>query len=78
MLDKVKKRDRAAVNSDLHRISHAANLRAARKAAGRFSARWGELYPKAVDCARQDLDWLLEFLRFEPKYGNQIRTTNAI
>jgi len=78
VLDKVKKSDQAAVKADLHRISHAPNLRAGRKAAGRFAARWGELYPKAVDCVRQDLDSLLEFLRFEPKCRNQIRTTNAI
>ena len=66
------------MQSDRHRISPAKNLRAARKAAGRFASRWGELYPKAADCRRQDLDSLLEFLRFHPKDRNQIRPTNAI
>lgn len=78
VVDKVKKQDRAAVKTDLQRISHATNLRAARKAAGRFATRWEQTYPKAVDCLRQDLDSLLEFLRFEPKWRKQIRTTNAI
>jgi len=78
VLDKVKKSDQGKVKSDLHRISHANNLRAARHEAGRFAAKWEPAYPKAVDCLRQDLDSLLEFLRFEPKIRNQIRTTNAI
>jgi transposase-like protein len=78
ILDKVKKKDQAAVKHDLHQISHAPHLRSARTAARRFADKWGRAYPKAVDCLRQDLDSLLEFLRFDPKWRKEIRTTNAI
>ena len=78
IMDKVKAADRKKVKKDLHKISHAKNLRAARKAAGRFAKKWGKTYPKAVDCLRRDLEALLEFMRFEKEVHKQIRTTNSI
>jgi len=75
--DKVKKKDREAVKKDLHKISHAKNLRQAQKAAGKFADKWKSDYPKAVECLRQDLDSLLEFMRFDKKWRKQIRTTNT-
>jgi len=78
VLDKVKKKDQEAVKKNLHKISHAKNLKAARKAARRFADKWEKTYPKAVDCLRQDLDSLLEFMRFEKQWRPQVRTTNAI
>jgi putative transposase len=78
VLDKVKKKDHEAVKNGLHKISHAKNLKAARKAARGFADKWGKTYPKAVDCLRQDLDSLLEFMRFEKPWRPQVRTTNAV
>lgn len=75
---KVKKKDREAVKKDLHKISHAKNLRVARKEAGKFAQKWENQYPKAVECLREDLDTLLEFLRFAKNIRKEIRTTNAI
>jgi putative transposase len=78
VLDKVKKKDRTAVKTDLHQISYAKNLKAAQHAARRFADQWENTYPKAVASLRQDLDSLLEFLRFPPKLRQELRTTNAI
>jgi putative transposase len=78
VLDKVKDKDHDAVKRDLHRISHAANLRQAQKAAQRFVGRWKDIYPKAVDCLTDDLPELLEFFRLPPKWRTSCRTTNAI
>jgi len=79
VLGKVKKADWAAVKRDLHRISHAENLRSARKAARRFADRWEERYPSAVRCLRKDLEALLQFFRYDdPAWRKATRTTNAI
>jgi transposase-like protein len=79
ILDKMRRADRDAGKRDLHRISHARNLRDARRAARRFADRWEEIYPKAVACLRRDLDELLLFLRFEdPEWRKAARTTNAV
>lgn len=78
VLDKVKKKDREAVKSDLHRISHAKNHREARGAVRRFCDRWKGVYPKAVECLLQDLEALLEFLSLPEHWHKAVRTTNAI
>ena len=78
VLDKVKDKDHDAVKRDLHRISHAANLREAQKAAQRFVRRWKEFYPKAVACLVDDLPDLLEFFRLPENWRTSCRTTNAI
>ena len=79
ILDRIRRHDREAAKRDLHRISHAADRTEARRAARRFADRWEERYPKAVHCLRQDLDSLLEFLRFpNDQWRTAARTTNAI
>jgi transposase-like protein len=79
VLDKVRRADRQRVKRDLHRISHAPDRVAARRAARRFGQRWSARYPAAVRCLVQDLEALLEFLRFDdPAWRLATRTTNAI
>jgi putative transposase len=79
VLGKVKKADWAVVKRDLHWISHAENLRSARKAARRFADRWQDRYPGAVRCLRRDLEAMLQFFRYEdPEWRKATRTTNAI
>jgi transposase-like protein len=79
VLDRLRRADREAARRDLHRISHAVDRVAARRAARRFADRWEARYPAAVRCLRQDLDSLLEFLRFpDEDWRAATRTTNAI
>jgi putative transposase len=79
VLDKVRLADRARLKRDLHRISHAAHRTEARRAARRLVERWRDRYPAAVRCLVQDLEALLEFLRFDdPTWRKAARTTNAI
>jgi transposase-like protein len=79
VLNYVKRADQKKVKKDLHRISHACNLREAHKAAQRFMLRWQTSYPKAVKCLRQDLPELLTFLQVNVSLPpSALRTTNAI
>jgi transposase-like protein len=79
VLDKIRMRDREAAKKDLHRISHAEDRTAARRAARRFADRWEGLYPIAVRCLRHHLDELLQFLRLpDDAWRKAARTTNAI
>lgn len=79
VLDRVRKADRERFKRDLHKISHAAHRVEARSAARRLVQRWNSRYPAAVRCLVQDLDALLEFLRFDDHTWRQAtRTTNAI
>jgi transposase-like protein len=79
VLNYVQRADQKKVKRDLHRISHAPNLRGAQKAAQRFMARWQSSYPKAVQCLRQDLPELLTFLQVKVFLPHSVlRTTNAI
>lgn len=79
ILDKMRKVDRDEAKRDLHRISHARNRVLARKAARCFAERWGQSYPKALACLRDDLEELLTFFRYDdPEWRQATRTTNAI
>jgi putative transposase len=79
VLDKVRRADRDRVKRDLRRISHAPDRTEARRAARRCVERWRDRYPAAVRCLVQDLEALLEFLRFDdPTWRKAARTTNAI
>lgn len=80
VLDKIKKGDREAVKTELHRIMHAKGLAGARSAARRFAKRWQDAYPKAVACLRADLDELLVHLEVfrDAHWRKASRTTNAI
>jgi transposase-like protein len=79
ILDKMRRVDRGVAKSDLQQISHAVNLRQARRAARSFADRWEAVAPKAVNCLRESLEELLVFLRFkEDQWRLASRTTNAI
>jgi len=79
VLNYIKRADQKKVKMDLHRISHACNLREAQKAAQRFMVRWETSYPKAVQCLHQDLPELLAFLQVSVSLPHSmLRTTNAI
>ena len=79
VLNYVRRADQKRAKKDLHRISHARNLREAQKAAQRFMARWETPYPKAAQCLRQDLPELLSFLQVKVSLPpSALRTTNAI
>lgn len=79
ILNYVKRADQKKVKKDLHRISHARNIREAQKAAKRFKLRWQASYPKAVDCLHKDLPELLTFFQVKVSLPHStLRTTNAI
>jgi transposase-like protein len=79
VLDKVRKADQPAVKRALHKIMNAANVRTARAAARRFANRFGDKYPAAVACLRNDLGELLTCFRYRsPEQRKAVRTTNAI
>jgi transposase-like protein len=79
VLDKVRRGDRTEVKHGLHAVMNARTRPLAQAAARRFAERWGELYPKAVACLRNDLDDLLTCFRYsDPAKRRRVRTTNAI
>ncbi len=79
VLSKVKKADHKAVKAALHAVMNADTRPQARSAARRFADRWEDLYPKAVECLRNDLDELLTCFRYKtPEARKAVRTTNAI
>ena len=79
VLDKVRKADHDTVKAGLHDVMNATTLTAARSAARRFADRWRDVYPKAVECLRNDLDELLACWRYPTlEKRKQVRTTNAI
>lgn len=79
VLDRVRLNDREAFKRDLHRISHAADRRTARRQARRLVERWHRRHPAAVRCLLGDLEELLEFFVFpDPAWRKAARTTNAI
>jgi putative transposase len=79
VLNYVKRADQKRAKKDLHRISHARNLRLAQQAAQRFVSRWQSLYPEATRCLKADLPELLTFLQISVSLpATALRTTNAI
>ncbi len=79
ILNKVRKADQTAVKADLHAVMNAEDARKARSAARRFAERWGQAYPAAVTCLRDDLDELLTCFRYKTLAQRRaVRTTNAI
>ena len=65
VLNMVRKTDEKAVKADLHAVMNASTATKARSAARRFAARWGQAYPAAVACLRNDLDELLTCFRYK-------------
>ena len=79
ILNYVKRADQEAVKKDLHRISHAKNIRLAQQAAQRLVGKWQRLYPQATQCLKADLPELLTFFQISvPLPPTALRTTNAI
>jgi transposase-like protein len=79
VLNKVREADQPAVKRALHKIMNADNISAARAAARSFADRFGQTYPAAVACLRNDLDELLTCFRYKSEEQRcQVRTTNAI
>ncbi len=79
ILNYIRRTDQKAIKKDLHKISHARNLRQAQQAAQRLVQNWQTLYPKATQCLTADLPELLTFLRITgPLPPTTLRTTNAI
>jgi transposase-like protein len=79
VLNYVRRADQPTVKKDLHRISHARNIRRAQQAAQRFCQRWERIYPKATQCLKTDLPELLTFLQIDSSLpATALRTTNAI
>jgi transposase-like protein len=71
--------DHKAVKAGLHAVMNADTRPQAWSAARRFAERWQEVYPKAVDCLRNDLDELLTCFRYKTLAEREGgRTTNAI
>ena len=79
VLNKVRKADETSVKANLHAIMNADTAMKARSAARRFAKRWGQAYPPAVACLRDDLDELLTCFRYKTLAQRKaVRTTNAI
>ena len=79
ILNKVRKADEPLVKADLHAVMNADAASKARSASRRFAERWGEAYPAAVACLRDDLDELLTCFRYKTLAARKaVRTTNAI
>jgi len=79
VLNYVKRADQEALKKDLHRISHAKNIRLAQQAAQRLVGKWQRLYPQATQCLKADLPELLTFFQISvPLPPTALRTTNAI
>ncbi len=73
VLNKVRKADEKAVKADLHAVMNADAAMKARSAARRFAERWGQAYPAAVACLRDDLDELLTCFRYKNSRPTQGR-----
>ncbi len=79
ILNYVRRVDQQRVKKDLHRISHARNLRQAQQAAQRFIHCWQGIYPRATQCLKENLPELLTFLQISTSLPpTALRTTNAI
>jgi putative transposase len=78
ILEKVRKRDYAAVKTGAQAIYQAQNLRQAQQAFRRFRARWREVYASMVKQLEKDLPELLTFFDFPQHLWRKLRTTNVI
>jgi putative transposase len=77
-LKRVGLKQRAAFSADLDRVFYAPNEAQGRSALVKLKGQWARDYPSAVGIIERDLDSLLRFYRFEPKYWASLRTTNPI
>lgn len=77
-LKRVGLKQRATFSAGLDRVFYAPNEARARTAFTELKGQWAHDYPTAVGIIERDLDSLLRFYRFEPKYWASLRTTNPI
>jgi putative transposase len=78
ILERVRRRDFAAVKCQAPAIYSAENRRAAETAFQVFRAHWTELYPALIRKLEQDLPDLLAFFDFPRHLWRKLRTTNLI
>ena len=78
VLDKLPKSLQAVAKMKLHQVYRAPTKREARAGLDRFEALFGQKYPKAVACLRQDEQVLLTFYDFPAVHWKHLRTTNPI
>ena len=74
----LKKKDEERCLSEAKGIYKSGSRRQAVRRFGRWKARWGKAYPKAITCMENDLDELLNFFHFHKSHWRKIRTTNPI
>ena len=77
-LRRVRKGERDLFKGDLNTVFYAPNEADARKNFRAFKEKWDVSFPGAVQVIERDLDSLLRFFAFAPKYWASIRTTNPI
>jgi len=78
ILEKVRKRDSAAVKPAAQAISLASSQAEAVQAFRTFRAQWQASYPVMVKRLEQDLPELLSFFRLPQPLWRKLRTTNVI
>jgi len=78
ILERVRRRDHAAVKSMAQAIYLADDHGAASRAFCVFQRRWLEIYPAMVRKLEQDLPSLLSFFHFPEHLWKKLRTTNVI
>jgi len=78
ILEKVRKRDYAAVKEEAQAIYLAESLRQARQAFRSFKSHWQASYPTMVRQLEKDLPELLSFFSFPRHLWRKLRTTNVI
>jgi transposase-like protein len=78
VLNKLPKSVQSKVKADLHEIWMAETREAAHQAFDRVTKRFGDKYPRAMDCLAKDRDELLAFYDFPAEHWVHIRTTNPI
>jgi putative transposase len=75
---RVSKKERDEFRKDLNRVFYANSEAAARRAFVELGEKWRNRYPTAVGVIERDLNSLLRFYAWEPRYWPSLRTTNPI
>ena len=78
VLDKLPKSMQPKVKSALHDVYGAPSRAEAQAAFDNTLTRFGDKYPKAMDCLRKDREELLAFYDFPAAHWIHLRTTNPI
>jgi putative transposase len=78
VLDKMPKSVQGKAKGMLHEMWQAPTKEKALAAYEHFLNSWGEKYPKAVECLREDKEELFAFYDFPAAHWVHIRTTNPI